>query len=330
MVEADLDRMLDLATPWCLMTAATLRLPQHIAAGHHDVTDLANAAGCDPDALHALLGYLVTKGVFAQDGPGRFTTNQAAERLAEPDRFLDLNGIGGRMAHAWGTLLDYVRTGQPAYQLVFGRPFWEDLAAHPDVAADFDALMGPAGHGVPAAGISLSQGWGGVESVVDVGGGTGAMLAALLKRHPHARGILVDLPGTVARSAEILKDVRDRVTISGQSFFDPLPAGADLYLLKKVLNDWPDEPTVAILRRCAEAARPDGRVVVLGGVSPDEAPPVLAIDMLVAGGKNSTLTQFTELARRAGLEIRAAGPQPAGYLVECAPSATPLQPADAG
>jgi hypothetical protein len=110
------------------------------------------------------------------------------------------------------------------------------------------------------------------------------------------------------------------VTISGQSFFGPLPAGAGLYLLKKVLNDWPDEPTVAILRRCADAARPDGKVVVLGGVSPDQTLPILAIDMLVAGGKTSTLTQFTELARRAGLEIRSAGPQPAGYVVECTAS----------
>jgi 2,7-dihydroxy-5-methyl-1-naphthoate 7-O-methyltransferase len=317
MAEADLDQMLDLATPWCLMAAATLRLPQHIAAGHHEVTDLAEAAGCDPDALHALLGYLVSRGVFVQDGPGRFSTNRAAERLAEPGRFLDLNGIGGRMAHTWGTVLDYVRTGQPAYQRVFGRPFWEDLAAHPDVAADFDALMGPAGHGVPGSGIELADGWEDIETIVDVGGGTGSMLANLLMRHPGTRGILVDLPGTVARSAGILQDVKDRVTISGQSFFDPLPAGADLYLLNKVLNDWPDEPTVAILRRCAEAARPDGKVVVLGGVSPDQMPPVLAIDMLVAGGKTSTLTQFTELAGRAGLDIRNAGPQPAGYVVEC-------------
>jgi hypothetical protein len=325
MVEADLDQMLDLATPWCLMVAATLRLPQHIAAGHHDVADLAKVAGCDRDALHALLGYLASRGVFAEHEhePGRFSCNRAAERLAEPGRFLDLNGIGGRMAHAWGTLLDYVRTGQPAYQRVFGRPFWEDLAAHPDVAADFDALMGPAGHGVPDVDIELTGGWDGIGFIVDVGGGTGAMLAALLKRHPHASGILVDLPGTVARSGEILEDVRDRATVSGQSFFDPLPAraGVGLYLLKKVLNDWPDEPTVAILRRCAEAARPDGKVVVLGGISPDETPPVLAIDMLVAGGKTSTLTGFTELARRAGLEIRNAGPQPAGYVVECAVSA---------
>ena len=110
-------------------------------------------------------------------------------------------------------------------------------------------------------------------------------------------------------------DLASRVTLAGQSFFDALPAGADLYLLKSVLNDWPDEPTVAILRRCAEAASPAGTVVVLGGVSPDDAPRPLAIDMLVAGGKTSTLTQFAELARQAGLEVLAARHQSTGRFV---------------
>jgi predicted enzyme related to lactoylglutathione lyase len=332
--EVDLDQVLDLATPWCLMVAATLRIPDLIAGGHHDVDDLAMAAGCDRDALHAVLGYLVAKGVFTQEAPGRFATNQVAEQLTDPGRFLDLEGIGGRMAHTWGTLLDYVRTGQPAYQKLFGRPFWEDLAAHPKIAADFDALMGPAGHGTPDFDIELTGGWDPIRTMVDVGGGTGAMLASLLRRHPHVRGILVDFPGTVARASEILTlaGVADRVTLHGQSFFDPLPAGADLYLLKNVLNDWPDEQTVAILRRCAQAAgpaarpaaRPAGRVAVLGGVSPDEAPRSLGIDMLVAGGKTSTITQFAELARRAGLEVLTASTQASGrFVVEARPAEAP-------
>jgi 2,7-dihydroxy-5-methyl-1-naphthoate 7-O-methyltransferase len=313
----DLNQMLDLQTPWCLMVAATLRIPEHIAAGHADLPGLAAAAGCDPDALGAVLGYLASKGVFVEESPGRFACNRPAEQLANPGRFLDLEGIGGRMAHTWGTLLDYVRTGQPAYAAVFGRPFWEDLAAHPKVAADFDALMGPAGHGVPDFDIELTGGWERVRSIADVGGGTGAMLISLLQRHPEVRGTLVDFPGTVARAAEIIgaAGVADRVTLAGQSFFDALPAGADVYLLKSVLNDWPDEQTVAILRRCAEAARPAGTVVVLGGVSPDEEPRLLAIDMLVAGGKTSTLTQFAELARQAGLRVIAARHQSTGRFV---------------
>ena len=209
---------------------------------------------------------------------------------------------------------------------MFGRPFWEDLAAHPQIAAEFDALMGPAGHGIPDFDIELSDGWEHIRTVVDVGGGTGAMLASLLRRHPQTKGTLVDLPGTVARAGEIIDSfgVSGRVTVKGQSFFDPLPAGADLYLLKSVLNDWADEPTVAILRRCAEAAGPDGTVAILGGVSADETPRSLGIDMLVAGGKTSTLTQFTELARQAGLEVVAARTQSSGrFVVECRPGRRP-------
>jgi hypothetical protein len=322
----DLERMLDLATPWCLRVAVTLRIREHIAAGHAGIADLAAAAGCDTDALHAVLGHLVSQGVFTEESPGRFACNQAAEQLAGVP-FLDLAGIGGRMAHTWGTLLDYVRTGQPAYQQVFGRPFWEDLAAHPAIGAEFDALMGPAGHGVPDFDVELSDGWDTVRTVVDVGGGTGAMLASLLRRHPRARGILVDLPGTVARAGETIENlgVAARVTVEAQSFFDPLPAGGDLYLLKSVLNDWPDEPTVAILRRCAEAARESAgtaqaSIAVLGGVAADETSRSLGIDMLVAGGKTSSLTQFTELARRAGLDVIAARTQSSGrYVVECRP-----------
>ena len=346
----DLGRMLDLATPWCLHVAATLRIPEHISAGRTGIAELAAAAGCDRDALHAVLGHLVAKGVFAEESPGRFVCNRPAEELAAVP-FLDLDGIGGRMAHTWGTLLDYVRTGQPAYRQVFGRPFWEDLAAHPQIAAEFDALMGPAGHGIPDFDIELSDGWDQIRTVVDVGGGTGVMLASLLRRHPQTKGILVDLPGTVARAGEVIDSfgVSSRMTVTGQSFFDPLPAGADLYLLKSVLNDWADEPTVAILRRCAEAAAQrqaaqrqaaqrqaaqrqaaqpkEGTIAILGGVSGDETPHSLGIDMLVAGGKTSTLTQFAELARQAGLEIVAARTQSSGrYVVECQPASPPGQP----
>ena len=319
----DLGRMLDLATPWCLHVAATLGVPEHISAGRTRIAELAAAAGCDRDALHAVLGHLVSKGVFIEESPGRFACNEAAEQLANWS-FLDLDGIGGRMASTWGTLLNYVRTGQSAYQQVFGRPFWADLAAHPQIAAEFDQLIGPAGHGIPDFDIELAGGWDHIRTVADVGGGTGAMLASLLRRHPQTKGILVDLPGTLARAGQILEGVSDRVTMTAQSFFDPLPAGADLYLLKSVLNDWPDEPTVAILRRCAEAARPDGAVAVLGGVSADETPHSLGIDMLVTGGKTSTLTQFTALARQAGLEVVAARTQSSGrFVVECQPAKPP-------
>jgi hypothetical protein len=315
----DLEALADLQTPWCLRVATTLRIAERIAAGSSTSAELATEAGCDAEALELVLRRLVENGVFEEPEPGHFALNAAAEALTRPEvRFgLDLEGIGGRMSWAWGTLPTYVRTGRTAYHEVFGRPFWEDLAAHPEVAASFDALMGPAGHGTPDPGLELAGGWEGVQTVVDVGGGTGAMLAELLGARPGLRGTLVDLPGTVARSADVLAGVADRVTTIGQSFFDPLPAGADLYLLKKVINDWPDDEATAILRRCAEAAAPAGRVVVLGGVSADGAARRLEIEMVLAGGKQRSLDEFAQLARTAGLDVVAAGRQPAGFVVEC-------------
>jgi SAM-dependent methyltransferase len=322
--DADLFALSDLRTPWCIHVVATLRIADHIAAGIDNIGGLAAAASCDADILHRVIGHLVGKGVFLETAPGRFALNEAAQGLLDSTLrlSLDLDGIGGRFAHAWGTLLTYVRTGAPAYHQLFGLPFWQDLDAHPELSASFDTLIGPAGHGKPDPEFQITGGWDSVRSVVDVGGGTGAMLAEILRARPHVRGTLVDLPRTVARSAETFKaaGVAERVQVVGQSFFDPLPAGADLYLLRGVLNNWPDPEATAILRRCAEAARPSGRVVVLKGVELDNAGKELAIEMVLLGGRQRTISEFRELAQKAGLAVLAAGRQPSGHaVVECRP-----------
>lgn len=316
--------MSDLRTPWCIRVAATLRIADRIASGINQVDELAKAADCNPYALHRVLSHLAAKGVFEEPVPGSFNLNEAAQGLLDPAiRIgLDLEGIGGRMAHAWGTLLYYVRTGKPGYQDVFSQPFWEDLDAHPEIAASFDHMIGPAGHGTPSADFQITGGWEKVRSVVDVGGGTGAMLVEILRKWPEMYGTLVDLPRTVELSEEIFRaaGVAERVTMVGQSFFDPLPAGADLYLLRGILNDWPDQEAAAILRRCGEAARPSGRVVVLKGMAAEDAPRGVSIEMVLLGGKQRTVSEIRELAKEAGLEVMAAGQQPNGYFVaECLP-----------
>ncbi len=318
---ANLWELTDLATPWSVHVVATLRVAEHIAAGITAINELAAACGAHAESLHRVLRHLVSKGVFEEPEPGRFALNETARRLLEPGtRYgLNLEGIGGRMANAWCSLLAAVRTGAPAYHEVFRRPFWDDLAAHPDIAASFDALMGPAGHGIPDPDVLINGNWDSVHTVVDVGGGTGSLLAEVLRAHPTVRGVLVDLPDTVARSREIFRNagVADRVTTSAQSFFDPLPAGADLYLLKSVLGDWPDREALAILKRCSEAARPNGRIIMLGGVSEGEASPELLMLVLV-GGRNRSLAEFRELARAAGLQVKASGRTQSGrFVVEC-------------
>ena len=320
----DLSVLSDLCTPWCVHVVATLRIAEKLVAGTTDIKILAAQAECDADSLQRVLRHLVSKGVFAEPMPGQFALNETAQGLLDPSLQLglDLDGIGGRIAAAWGSLLKAVRTGTTAYPEIFGLPFWEDLEAHPDIAASFDALMGPLGHGTPDPEVLVTGGWEEVKTVVDVGGGTGALLAELLRARPGIQGILVDLPGTVARASAILQEasVSERVRTVGQSFFNPLPAGADLYILKSILNDWPDPEAMQILSRCAEAARPGGRVVILVGVIPDDRVSTLSPEMVLLGGKERTLSEFREFVPLAGLTVQAAGRLRSGrFGVECRP-----------
>jgi hypothetical protein len=312
----------DLRLPWCLRTVVTLRIAEHLNSADAGIGELAAAAGCDPQALRGVLEFLVSKGIFEEPEEDRFHLNDAARGLLEPAvrLGLDLNGIGGRMAGAWATLPGYVRTGEPAYHEAFGVPFWQDLDAHPDIAASFDALIGPGGHGDFNGSFELTRGWDEIRTVVDVGGGTGAMLAAILQLHPQVSGVLVDLPRTVARAAATFRahGLEDRVTTAGQSFFDPLPAGGDVYLLRGVLNNWADREAEALLRRCADAAGREGRVVILKSIGPDGSRPGISESDVMAGGKHRSVTEFRKLAQQSGLEVVSAGKQPSGYfVVEC-------------
>src|SRR3954451_16732652 len=118
--------LLDLLTRSCGYVASTLRMPDPLDAGPTAIEDLARAAGADERALHGLLSHLAGQGCFEEPSPGVFAVNDAARELQQP--FLDLHGIGGRMAHAWGTLETFVRTGRSGYEDRFGRPLWDDLA----------------------------------------------------------------------------------------------------------------------------------------------------------------------------------------------------------
>jgi SAM-dependent methyltransferase len=318
----DLWALSDLCTPWCVHVVVTLRVAENLATGTARIDDLATAAGAHAESLSRVLRHLIGRGLFTEPSPGQFALNDAARQLLDPSVRLgfDLDGIGGRMARVWSSLLVAVETGAPAYDEVFGRPFWDDLAAHPRIAESFDELMGPGGHGVPSADILLTGNWDGIRTVVDVGGGAGWLLSEVLKAHPSLHGTLVDLPSTVSRAMATFEaaGVTDRVTLAGQSFFEPLPAGADLYLMKNVLSDWPDREALILLTRCAEALRPNGRLLVLGGVTDaDSADPELLM-MVLVGGKNRTLAEFKSLAAQAGLEVRAAGRNATGrFAVEC-------------
>lgn len=324
-----LSPLMDLVTPMALRVAVTLRLPDLVEEGGSDLDDLAVRAGADPDALGRLLRHLVAREVFAEPKPGTFapTATAAMLRRDHPSaawQWLDLDGFGGRMDLAFTGLAETVRTGRPAWEAVFGAPFWDYLDASPELSASFDATMAATdGYGE----LAEAYDWSALKRVADVGGGTGALLAELLVRHDGLRGVLIELPETAARGLRYLagRGLADRCETVGRSFFDELPGGSDAYVLNRVLHDWPDAEAVAILRRCAAAAGEGGRVLILESPGGADADPLgfaeMNLRMLVlCGGRERTLEDYRALVGTAGLRVEAvhdiAGRQ---SVIECVP-----------
>lgn len=303
----------DLVTPMSIRVAATLRLADHIVAGTRTAEALAEAVAADPDALGRVLAHLVTAGVLIRTETGEFELTSLGEHLRDDDPqglrpWLDLEGAIGRADTCFVHLLHTVRTGEEAFPLQFGRPFWDDLSDDPTRAASFDALMGSR-LVADADLVAAAYPWGSLDHVVDVGGGNASLLIALLRAHHDLRGTVVDLPGPAARAAESIAaaGLSHRAGARAGSFFDALPPGAGGYVLSGVLHDWDDEHAARILERCAEAATPTGKVLLVdnidttrGGIPDTEGD----LRMLCyVNGRERTLDQLAELAAPTGLRL---------------------------
>lgn len=320
----------DLAFPWAIRVAATLRLADLIARGVVHLQELAAESGVNADALKRLLRYLIKRKMFAEPAPGVFALTDTARLLLEdhPQQlrtWFDQEGVGGRMDALWAGLLDAVRTGEAAYPQLHGRTFWEDLADNPDLSTSFNTLMaGQASAGGDA--LVTDYNWAGVHHVIDIGGGTGKLLTSILKAHPSMRGTLLDEPATALQARKALLDsgLADRCNVIAGSFFDPLPAGGDVYVLSYILHDWGDQEALMILRRCAEAAGPSGRVLlrewVIDRVGAQHFVTQQDLFMLLLlGGRERTLEEFSELARASDMILKSARHLSSGQmLLECA------------
>lgn len=313
----------DLVTPMAIRVAATLRLADHIAAGIRTAGALAAAAGADEDALARVMAHLVSAGVLTRtDGDG-YGLTALGEHLRDDDpdgvrAWLDLTGAIGRADLCFVELLHTVRTGEPAFPRRFGRPYWDDLSADPALAASFDALMG-ARLVADAPAVAAAYPWDTLGHVVDVGGGDGSLLIAILQAHGGLRGTVVDLAGPVSRAQAAIAaaGLAERAGAEVGSFFDVLPAGAGGYVLSGVLHDWDDEHARRILRRCADAAGAAGRVLVVdhvGGGFPDTEGDLRML--CYVNGRERRLDQLAELAASAGLELGPVTPAGTRSVVE--------------
>lgn len=305
--------MTDLVTPMALRTVATLRIADQLAGGPRDLKDLAVAAGCDADALGRVLRYLAARGVFEALPDDRFALGETARWLLDDDpsaarRWLDQTGYGATMDRGHLDLPAIVRRGGPVAPA-------NKTSLDPVAAASYDALMA-ANTRNEAPLLVRAIDWSRFGHVVDVGGGTGVQLSAILTAFPGLRGTLVELPDSAAAAARTFAGagLTERCGVLPGNLFDlELPA-ADAFLLRMLVHSFEDDQAVDALSRCRRALRPGGAVFVAEAAD-THLPAFTTMDvlMLVLGhGRERTLAQYDELATAAGLRRVAVHTPPSG------------------
>ena len=292
-----------------------LKIPDLVAAGPRGADELAVLTGVQSERLRRVLRCLVAVGVFAETEDGRFGPTPLSEC------FRDQPGSQRGMAlmltsesyEAFGDMMHTLRTGEPAFEHVHGMTHWEQLAQHPERSTIFNAAMQSGTERMSAAVVSAYD-FSTLRSIVDVGGGRGTLLAALLNANPHLRGTVFDLPAGLAETEAYLKAqvVNDRCQVVTGNFFESVPAGHDAYVLKQIVHDWSDEKACAILATCRKAMGAGSRLIVVERIMPAQAEESAAsrlvfmadVQMLVMlGGKERTAEEFKALFLGAGLRL---------------------------
>ncbi|MGV0750308.1 methyltransferase [Mycolicibacter minnesotensis] len=295
-----------------LAAAVRLGIADALSDGPLTADEVAHRVGTDPRATYRLMRALASHSVLRLRRDGRFALTRTGRALVSdnPAGVAPMLAFIGHPAHRehWSNLEHSVRTGETAVSKIRGMSFFEYTDTDPELAQVFnDAMTGASAmaieSAVPAYDFSASK------LIVDVGGGHGALLAAVLRQAPEAHGVLFDLPQVVADAGRATAEVASRCDIQGGSFFEAVPAGGDTYLLKTVIHDWDDEQSLAILHNVRAAISPGGKVLLFEMVLPEGAPAhlglVLDLEMLVAaGGQERTRREYAELLSQAGFELQ--------------------------
>jgi O-methyltransferase domain/Dimerisation domain len=293
--------------------AAKLGVADLLRAGPKSSDELATAVSVDPQALYRLLRALASLGIFVETDPGSF----ALTSLAEPLRSDVPNSLRGSAVlygerwwwHACGELLYSVRTGQPAFDHVHGAALFAYLDGTGDAAAVFNEHQTNMTR-QDAAAVVAAYDFAEYTKVVDVGGGQGALTAAILRARPGTTAVLFDRPAVVAGAQEMLRaqGVADRCTTVGGDFFESVPEGGDAYVLKDIVHDWDDARANAVLRNCRTAMSGTSRLLVVEKVIPPGSGPFAGkltdiTMLLVASGRERTAEEYRGLLAEAGFAV---------------------------
>jgi SAM-dependent methyltransferase len=317
-----------------LYVAAKLGLADLVREGYRTATELARILGADAVALQRVLRGLVTLGVCDERDDGQFDLTPLGEYLRRdhPDSVQSRVILNGEVHYAlWADILSTVRTGESASQRVFGMPFYDHLAQHPEVGSVFDRAMTSAGwvryRFRPAV---EAYDFGQFGRIVDVGGGNGTLMVELLKTYSAPSGIIFDVPrlAEAARQKIEAAQLTTRCEFLGGNAFEAVPAGADAYVLSNFLISWGDEALVP-LRNCRKAIAPRGKLLLVEWVMPTGGEPkggfrfwdtvIMDLIMLAAFGSRSgyvrTRPEFQTLLDAAGFTLTAVIPTGASICV---------------
>ncbi|OLF19330.1 hypothetical protein BU204_02200 [Actinophytocola xanthii] len=297
----------------CCYAVAKLGVPDLLAEGPCSVDELASRCGADPGALARLLRGMASIGLFRRTAPGTYALTSVTECLrSDVPGSLRQTAIldGEEVFRSFAEILHTVRTGAPAFDIVHGEPFYDYLGDNRAAAATFTEAMDANRLPTTLADCDFS----GVDTLVDVGGGSGGLLTAVLTVHPAMRGVLLELPEAVRQAAKRTVEVglADRVELVEGSFFDAVPGGGDAYVLARVLHNWTDEEALLILRRVRAAMAPGTRLVVFEQLmadeheNPDAASGMVDLLMLVLlEGHDRTEEHYRRLLAESGFVLDA-------------------------
>ena len=308
-------------TTQAIFVVAELRIADLLADGPKHPEELAKLASVKADMLYRVLRALASIGIFAEQADGRFALTPLADTL---------RGQSGQRAYAmlhgtelyqsWGKLIEAVRTGKAGFELALGMAAFNYFSKHPERGAVFDKAM-TGHHGAEADPMLDAYDFSQFHQLVDVGGGNGSLLIAILERHTGMQGVLFDLPAVADRAHAFVErsSLAHRCRVVGGDFLERVPGGADAYLLRHIVHDWSDEDAAAILRNCRSAMKPGGKILVVEIVVPAGNDPSFAkwmdLMMVTYGGKERSEKQYRSLFSQAGLQLTRIVPTRAGISV---------------
>ena len=319
----------EIITARALQIAAELGIADLLAEGPCDSDELAGHTGSDPGAFYRMMRLLASRGLFREAESGVFELAPAGDPLrsdhpASVRSVLALTGVVAPVV--MGGVHHSLRTGQATFPEVTGESIYEHLANNPEQGRLFDEAMQELTR-VMVPDVLDAYDFSDVSRIVDIGGGSGALLSAILHREPGTSGVVFDAPRVADLARERIREegLTDRCSVVGGDFFDEVPADGDLYVLKWVLHNWSDERAGDLLRSCGRAMREDSKLVIIESVLPSDGTvhPGNAMDLsmlVLLGGRERTEEEFAALLEGAGLRLDRVVPTGAPYsLVEASP-----------